>query len=186
MTNSNKIFDSWLVVQYQSGNEKGITLLVKRWNMRFCKHAYYYTRDLDSAKDIAQDSWSIIIKRIGSLKDTNKFGSWAMAIVTRKSIDWLRKQKRETVQKEIFHDNATVISTNDLVDDSENALILMRQLISQLPQEQKVVLTFFYTEEFTINEISEILKIPPGTVKSRLFKAREKLKQNLKNRNYEK
>ncbi|MCZ6593454.1 MAG: RNA polymerase sigma factor [Bacteroidetes bacterium] len=186
MTNSKKIFDSWLVVQCQSGNEKGMTLLVKRWHMRFCKHAFYYTKDLDSAKDIAQDSWSIIMKRIGGLKDTNKFGSWAMAIVTRKSIDWLRKQKRETIQKEIYHDNATIISTNDLVDGPENALILMRQLIAQLPKEQKVVLTFFYTEEFTINEISRILNVPSGTIKSRLFKAREKLKQRLKNRNYEK
>ena len=186
MTNSKKIFDSWLVSQYQSGNEKGMTLLVKRWHMRFCKHAYYYTKDLDSAKDIAQDSWSIIMKRIGSLKETNKFGSWAMAIVTRKSIDWLRKRNRETIQKEIYNDNATIISTNDLVEDSENALILMRQLIAQLPKEQQLVLTLFYLEEFRINEISRILNVPSGTVKSRLFKAREKLKQNLKNRNYEK
>jgi RNA polymerase sigma factor (sigma-70 family) len=186
MTNSNKIFDSWLVVQYQSGNEKGITLLVKRWHMRFCKHAYYYTKDLDSAKDIAQDSWGVIMKRIGSLKDTNKFGSWAMTIVTRKSIDWLRKRKKETTRKELYHDNDTVATTNDLVEDSENALNLIRQLITRLPKEQQLVLTLFYMEEFTINEISEILKIPSGTVKSRLFKAREKLKQILKNRNYEK
>jgi len=186
MTNSDKIFDSWLVVQCQSGNEKGMTLLVKRWHMRFCKHAYYYTKDLDNAKDIAQDSWGVIIKRIGSLKDTNKFGSWAMAIVTRKSIDWLRKRKRETVQKDLYHDNTTIINTDDIVEDSENALVLMKLLIAQLPKEQQIVLTFFYMEEFTINEISYILKVPSGTVKSRLFKAREKIKQNLKNRNYEK
>jgi RNA polymerase sigma-70 factor (ECF subfamily) len=186
MTNSNKIFDSWLVIQYQSGNEKGMTLLVKRWHMRFCKHAYYYTKDLDSAKDVAQDSWGVIMKRIGSLKDTNKFGSWAMAIITRKSIDWLRKRKRETTQKELYHDNATIISTNDIVEDSENALILMRQFIAQLPKEQQLVLILFYMEEFTINEISGILQVPSGTIKSRLFKAREKLKQSLKNRNYEK
>jgi RNA polymerase sigma-70 factor (ECF subfamily) len=62
----------------------------------------------------------------------------------------------------------------------------MRQLITQLPNEQQLVLTFFYMEEFTINEISGILQVPSGTIKSRLFKAREKLKQSLKNRNYEK
>lgn len=186
MTIINKIFDSWLVVQCQSGNDKGMTLLVKRWHKKFCKHAFYYTKDLDSAKDIAQDSWSIIMKRIGSLKDTNKFGSWAIAIVTRKSVDWLRKHKKETTQKELYHDNATIISSDDFVEDSENALILMRQLIAQLPKEQQLILAFFYTEEFTINEISEILKVPAGTVKSRLFKVREKLIQSLKNRNYEK
>ena len=186
MNKPEKIFDALLVKECQSGNTDAVNLLVKRWHVKLCKQAYWYTKDRAVAKDIVQDGWSVILKRIGSLSDPYSFGSWAMRIVVRKSIDWLRKQKTELNHLKQYHESNTISNVDDHATFAEDRHALLRNAIKKLPEEQQMVLHMFYLHEHSLREISTTLKIPSGTVKSRLFKAREKLKQLLKNRNYEK
>ncbi|WP_273277098.1 RNA polymerase sigma factor [Maribacter polysiphoniae] len=96
----NKIFDALLVLQYQSGDKKALGMLVKRHHTKFCGHANWYLGDLDASKDVVQDCWGIIINKLGNLRDPNSFSSWAMRIVTRKSIDFLKqnRNKREKLR----------------------------------------------------------------------------------------
>ena len=75
------ISDSDLVLEFQSGNKEALNQLVKRWHKTFCKKAYWLVKDADIAKDIAQDSWGVIIKKIDTLKKIESFGSWALRIV---------------------------------------------------------------------------------------------------------
>lgn len=186
MTQPNKIFDALLVLECQAGSKKAMTLLVKRWHAKLCKQAYWYTKDSDQAKDIAQDSWGVILNKIQFLKDPNSFGSWAITITTRKSIDWLRKQKKERNNLETNYDLPhQTVDNNDTVA-IDPILLMVRSSIKELPQKQQIVLHLFYLEEFSIKQIADALGISTGTVKSRLFTAREKLKTILKNRNYEK
>ena len=186
MTNTDKILDSWLVLQCQTGNKKATGLLVKRWHKKLCKQSYWYTKDMDMAKDIVQECWSIIINKIHILKDTNSFGSWALSIVTRKTIDKLRKHQREFKNLENYYDTATNTINDNNDDNTENVLVILRKSIKKLPEQQQAVLHLFYLEELTIKEISKIMQLPLGTIKSRLFNAREKLKIILKNRYHEK
>ena len=185
MNQPEKIFDALLVLECQAGSKKAMTLLVKRWHPKLCKQAYWYTKDSDQAKDIAQDSWNVILNKIQFLKDPSSFGSWAMKITTRKSIDWLRKQKKtqDTINNSFELANATI---GDDVASIDSNVLKIKELISKLPQKQQMVLHLFYLEEFSINQISMALEISTGTVKSRLFTAREKLKAIIKNRNHEK
>ncbi|WP_106794888.1 RNA polymerase sigma factor [Aquimarina sp. Aq78] len=183
MTNTNKTIDSLLVLQCQSGSKKAVTLLVKRWHTKLCKQAYWYTRDMEISKDIAQDSWSTIFLKINSLKDSNSFGSWALTIVTRNAINWLRKHKKEVEHLQAYKD----CNTNRIEDDvqnNQNTMVLLKNSIKKLPYNQQLVLNLFYIEEYSIKQISDIINVSTGTVKSRLFTAREKLKLILKNRNH--
>ena len=183
MGDTNKIFDALLVLQYQSGNKKAFSLLVKRYHLKMCKHAYWYLHDLDISQDIVQESWGIIYKKMGNLRDANSFGSWAMRIVTRKSLDYLNKAKREwVVLKEIAHDN-----TEDDAEDHKAPLLLkLRKAIKSLPEDHAQVLRLFYIEDYSIKEIGSILELATGTVKSRLYHAREKLKTIVKQEDHEK
>lgn len=186
MNKPEKIFDALLVKEYQSGNTKAVALLVKRWHVKLCKQAFWYTKDAAVAKDIAQDGWGIILKSLGGLRDPYCFGSWATRIVVRKSIDWLRQQKKEQNQLKLYYESTT-ISIVDADQTSANPNhVLIRKAIKGLPEEQQLVLLMFYIHEQSLAEIASILNIPAGTVKSRLFTAREKLKKIVKNRNYEK
>ena len=177
--NPNEIPDGWLVQKYQSGHKNALALLVKRWHLKLCKQAYWYTKDFDTAKDIAQDSWKVIIIKLDSLQDANKFGGWALSIVNRKSIDWIRKQKRTKNNLEAYEQ--TFKLTNDIEGVTEdNYSKITLNAISELPENQRVVLRMFYLQSYSIIQISEFLKISKGTVKSRLFYAREKLKTTIK------
>ena len=182
MKNAKKIFEGLLVLQYLSGSKKAFSLLVKRYNSKMCNHAYWFIYDKDIAKDIVQDSWGIIIKKLPYLKKPNSFGSWAMQIVTRKSIDYLNKNNRDREKLKDYYNEPKV--DNDL-DHKESDLIKVHEAIKGLPQDQQVVLRLFYLEEYSLKEISEILDKSEGTVKSRLYHAREKLKTILKNRNHD-
>lgn len=174
---SNKIFDALLVLQYQSGDKKAMGMLVKRHHNRFCSHANWYLSDLDASKDVVQDCWSIIINKINSLRDPNSFSSWAMRIVTRKSIDFLKqnKSKREKL-KQYQYTNS--VETN--IDVKNTEIKKLQQAIKSLSKDQQIVLRLFYTQEYSLLEISSILDISVGTVKSRLYHSRERLKTILK------
>ena len=185
MTNPHKIFDGLLVMQGQNGNKKAISLLVKRWHKKLCKQAFWYTKDMDLAKDVAQDSWGVILKNLKSLKDPNSFGSWALTITTRVAIDGIRKSKKERDHLKTQYDTLGETTHGIGIDDTDDPIMSLRKAIKELPQNQQIILNLFYLEEFSIQKISDILDIVPGTVKSRLFTAREKLKIILKNRNYE-
>lgn len=194
MNKPDKIFDGLLVLQFKTGDQKAFGLLVKRWNLKLCNQAFWYTNDADIAQDIVQESWTIIFKKINGLQEPNNFGSWALKIVSRKAIDWLRKNKREALNLNEYlnyrtnydtpeYDENIDYDTNLNLDNSTKIII---NGIKNLPKNQQIVLQLFYMQEYSLREIAEILSLSTGTVKSRLFYAREKLKQILKNRSHEK
>lgn len=174
---SRKVFDALLVIQYQSGDKRALELLVNRHHRKLCRHSYWYTHNLEISKDIVQDCWGIIIHKLGGLKDPNTFGSWAMRIVTRKSLDSLNKntyhrEKLKTYRAEHGEDGDE--------EERKSKIQKLQHAIPRLPNNQQVVLRLFYIEDYSLIEISGILEISVGTVKSRLFHAREKLKTILK------
>jgi len=177
------ILDSELVLDYQAGNKKALALLVGRWHKKFCKKAFYVVKDADEAKDIAQDCWRTIMDKLGSLKDPNRFSGWAMRIVHTKSIDALRKKQKvwkgkDAYKNENSFDNEPYSERTQLKNELYKAIL-------ELPENQQHVIQLFYLNEYSLKQIAEILKIKAGTVKSRLFHAREKLKTTLKKLNYE-
>jgi len=173
---TSRAFDALLVLQYQSGDKNALGILVNRHHKRFCSHAYWYTHDLDIAKDVVQESWGIIIKKLAGLRDPNCFSSWAMKIVTRKSLDILKQYG--TRKSHLKYDQLESEYEEEEAQGSE--VLKLRDAIKQLPNDQQMVLRLFYTQEYSLREISGILDVSVGTVKSRLFHAREKLKRILK------
>ena len=171
--------DRFLIQQYLKGNKSVLPLLVKRYHKIFCQKAFWITKDKGLAKDVAQDSWITIIDKLKSLKNTDSFKSWALRIVYTKAVD---KLKNRTKENKNFDLNKTEAVFQKFGDD--NSAVVKWKLLKafrDLPKGKQEIIRLFYTEEYSIYEISNFLKIPVGTVKSRLFKAREKLKIIMKN-----
>lgn len=172
--------DAELVKQYQSGDTKALSKLVKRWHRKFCEKSYWIIKDKDIAKDIAQDSWRAVIKSIDKLQEAEKFEAWALRIVYFKSIDYLKDSIKERArQQDIFYSKQTDEVTENTTNDPSLKEALLRA-VSELKAHQQTVIKLFYVEEYSLKEISELLNISIGTTKSRLFHAREKLKTILK------
>jgi len=171
-----KIFDGLLVLQYRTGNKKALSQLVKRHHKNMCAQAYWYTKNSDVSEDIVQDCWGIIMNKLEGLREPNSFGSWALRIVTRKSLDYVNRNAKQVKQRK----TETFVDDDESDGFNEDKRQDVRNAIARLPEEQQIVLRLFYTQEYALKEISEILEISVGTVKSRLFHAREKLKTILK------
>ena len=153
-------------------------LLVNRYHNKMCSHAYWYLHDFDTAQDIVQDCWGTIINKLHGLKDPNSFGSWAMRIVTRRSLDFLNRNSR---QRKKLREYRPAQENVQQLEGRDEDIHRLKKAIKSLVEEQQVVLRLFYTEDYSLKEIADILDISIGTVKSRLFHAREKLKTILNN-----
>jgi len=183
MRNSEQIFDELLVLNAQSGDKAAFGLLVKRWHDRVCRQINWMVHDKDLAQDLGQECWISIGKSITKLDDPNKFGSWLLRIAHNKTVDYLRKNKRhQEILNEISLDNRDRETAIDV--DKEALYAKLQTALSVLDQGHKQVLKMHYLNGISVLQISEILAIPMGTVKSRLFKARQQMR-NIINQNKE-
>ncbi len=185
MGKQDKIMDSLLVISYKAGDRKAMDLLVHRWNGKLCAHAYGYVKDWSLAKDVTQDTWSSILRKIHMLRDSNSFGSWAMTITSRKALDVISKHKKR--KKDVTTKFWEEQQLQDEIEGSKEAKInSIKTVMATLPMDQKMVLRLFYLEEYSLKEISTITNASVNTVKTRLFRAREKIRDELKRVHYEK
>jgi len=178
MHKKNQISDGTLVTRYVEGDQTALAMLVQRFHKTFCNHAYWIVKDADAAKDIAQDSWNLIINKLHTLKDVDYFKSWALRIVHRKALDWTKGVSKQTKQHEAYK---VTKSIQDIPSEDRSSLQQkLLKAIQELPIHQQQVIQLFYVHEYSLKEISEIIQISEGTAKSRLYHAREKLKTILK------
>ena len=165
---SEQLVDEILVMDAQTGSAKAMEILVSRWQKRLWSHAYRLTSDAEAAWDVTQQSWLGIIKGLRKLHDPAKFKAWAYRITTNKSMDWIKKAK---AARRI---NVEEVQNRQHEDQAEMGV---KELMEKLDVKKKVVLSLYYFEQLSIPEIGIALKIPAGTVKSRLHKARNELKE---------
>jgi len=178
MNKSQNPTDRFLILQYREGNTSVLPALVKRYHKIFCERAYWITKDKEAAKDIAQESWIIIINKLHTLENVDSFKSWALRIIYTRAIDGIKGRNKENENLKSVRVFEANIQSNE--DESNLIHTSLLKAIRKLPREKQIIIRLFYAEEYSIIEISSFLNIPIGTVKSRLFKAREKLKLILK------
>jgi len=163
-----QLIDEILVMDCQSGSVKALETLVARWQKRLWKYAYRLTGNSEAAWDITQESWLGIIKGLRRLHDPARFRSWAYRIVTHKASDWIRKNR---ASKHIRLDDV-----QDHHEVRESKDVGIKELLEKLDMRKRSVLSLYHFEQLSIQEIGVALKIPKGTVKSRLHSARKELK----------
>lgn len=173
-SSSSSVLDEYLVIESRLGDAQAFSRLVRRWHPRFLRHAHGFTRDMDAARDVTQDSWIAIMRGLRSLRDPALFRAWAFRIVANKARDWVR---REQARRRAGED-VEVAETSD-PSRSSGANRRLRAALESLEPGQRTVLTRFYLEEMSVREIADSLDIPAGTVKSRLFYARNALRDAL-------
>jgi len=164
---SEQIIDEILVIDCQAGRAQAMEILVSRWHKRLWQHAYRLVGDSDAAWDITQQSWLTIIKGLRKLREPAHFRAWAYRITTSKAVDWIRKDQRRK------HVSIEAIQSQSSEAARDTGL---KELLEKLDVKKKVVLSLYYFEQLTVTEISAALKIPKGTVRSRLHSARDELK----------
>ena len=171
----NQIYDELLVIKCKLGDSAAFNELVGRWQNRLWRYACRVAGSESAAWDIVQETWYGIIKDIRKLEDASVFPQWAFRIVNNKCVDWGRKQRRrERLNNELIKQGKN--ESGEKQNDGEKTESLWAA-IEMLSTERRALLELRYHEGFDISQIAEILAVPEGTVKSRLNRTLEKLKQ---------
>ena len=169
-----QIYNELLVIKSQQGDRDAFDELVGRWQKRLWNYAYRVTGSESAAWDIVQESWHGIIKGIRKLNDVAVFGSWAFRIVNNKCSDWLRRQRQQhKLDDELVKNIREESDKSDSNDKSE----LLLEAVRKLSPERRALVTLRYREGFDIEQIAQIIGVPEGTVKSRLHRTLNQLKE---------
>jgi RNA polymerase sigma factor (sigma-70 family) len=172
--------DELLVQRYRKGEKEALTMLIRRFHPKLIRIIRYQIHDNGPAEEIAQECWYQIIKRLPELELKISFTAWASCIARRKAIDWIREQQRHRNRIGKIRESNTLVTESTEPDDTGDILENLRTGINQLPSTQRIVLEMFYLDGMNLDKISEVLGVPKGTIKSRLFYARENLKLLIK------
>jgi len=177
-SSSSSVLDEYLVIQSRLGDSRAFARLVRRWHPRFVRYAYGFTRDMDAARDVAQESWMAVMRGLRSLRDPARFRAWAFGIVANKARDWVRREQARRAREDAGA-AAGVDAVGSDAGPREAAVRRIRAGLARLEPGQRTLLTRFYLDEMSVRELAESLDVPVGTIKSRLFYARNALRAAL-------
>ncbi|MFJ8461909.1 sigma-70 family RNA polymerase sigma factor [Lysinibacillus xylanilyticus] len=163
-----------LVKKAQKGNDKAYLMLFQQYEADIYRMAYVYVKNKDDALDLVQEVAYQSFKKISTLKKPEYFKTWLMKITINCALSLINKNKKVIPLNLDFE----VLTGSE---DEDIALTLsLHKLIDTLKEDEKSIILLKYYDDRTLKEISEILDIPLGTAKSVLYRALDKLRQNLK------
>lgn len=165
--------DEWLAVRCQLGEREAFDELVDTWHGPLWRYARRMTGSDDAAGETMQDVWLRVLRGVGRLREPASLRAWLFGIARRVLMDRLRMQYAEP--STVDADDAQ-LAAPDMGDDIEGQLDLMRGAMERLPATEREVLTLFYLCELSLVDVASVLGVPVGTVKSRLFRARQMLR----------
>ena len=169
-----QIDDELLVIRCQLGERRAFDELVARWATPVAGYARHVSEDGDAAAELTQDIWLRVLRGIHRLHDPARFRSWLFGIAHRAFIDTLRRRYRAFPPS---GDDADQLAEEEPPEDHDREA--MERGLARLPPVEREILTLFYLQELTIEETAAALSVPPGTVKSRLHRARRLLRLEL-------
>ena len=180
--------DEELILAFQNGDRNAFNQIVERYKDKLSNFLYRFTYDIDSAQDLAQDTLLKVYIKKDSYKEIAKFSTWIYTIASNLAKTELRKIKRRktyTISALSTDDREFVIHQSDAesFEDEEDTLVsgkILQKCLNILDDEFKNIIILRDIQELSYDEISKILKIPLGTVKSRINRGRFKLKDLLK------
>lgn len=171
-----------LVKQAQKGDEEAFCALITGYEKRIYNIAYKFMRNEYDAQDAAQDSIIKMYTHIQKFSFQSAFSTWMYRVTANTCLDMLRKRKPDTGIEE-FERLAVSNEGNPLEDTVNNELgDSIKAAIKLLPEKYIPIIVLKDMEGLKYEEIAAVMQISVGTVKSRISRAREKLRDILKSR----
>jgi RNA polymerase sigma-70 factor, ECF subfamily len=164
------------VLQAQQRCTKAFERLMSLYERPLLYYIRRQVRDINRAQDISQETWLAVWKALPRLKNSRSFRPWLYQIARQRvMLDYRQSTRREfEMCEEIISD---VTSDTEADIDSDLQVCDLRRAIDRLAASRREVIILHYVSEFSVEEISAVLGCPVGTVKSRLYHARQELKQ---------
>jgi RNA polymerase sigma-70 factor (ECF subfamily) len=178
-----------LISQALNGNQKAYASLVSRHRSAIFHIIFKIVKDKEAANDLVQETFMKAFSSLATYRSEYRFSTWLYKIAANSSIDFLRKRRIHVLSLDRpveTNDGSMEIEIPDYSYHPEQDLVRKQQRISieeaiaSLPDKYREVIVFRHQEDKSYEEIADLLNIPVGTVKARIFRARELLKKKLK------
>ncbi len=176
--------DAELIQRTLEGDQDAFGSLVKKYQKGVHALAWRKVGDFHIAQEITQDAFLKAYQKLSTLKNRNAFSGWVYVIVARMSKDWLRKNRLPmdpldtTDVSEVDHVSySRYTAEKQAAEADETRREIVKELLKKLPESERTVITLHYLGEMTVKAVAEFLGVSQNTVKSRLNRARNRLRK---------
>jgi RNA polymerase sigma factor (sigma-70 family) len=178
-----KLTDIELIDQSLAGNQAAYADLVKRHQRFVFTLALRFAKGREDAEEITQDCFVKAYRSLASFQRQSKFSTWLYSIVYTTAMTFLRKKRVDTTSIDnedtyIQLENHTSGLENNMAENKSRSFYV-NQAIEQLLPDDAMIITLFYKAEQSLEEIAQAMGMEANTVKVRLFRARQRLKEKL-------
>lgn len=182
-----KVTDETLIARFQQGDVQAFDVLVRRYKDQLLNYVFRFVGNRTDAEDIVQETFLRVFKNKHYYKEIAKFSTWVYTIAGNLAKTELRRRKRRKifsvsnfVNDERDYDIPDTARNPEQRVDGSIKDDYIQNAIEKLPSKFKEVILLRDVQGFAYEEISQILSIPLGTVKSRVNRGRLKLQEDLK------
>lgn len=165
-----------------NGDTSAFRFLVEKYQGMVHTIAYKIMGNMEDAEDVAQE---VFIKSFKSLKSYNfqsRFSTWLYRIAYNQSIDTIKKRKNRKHNLDLekaYENSAAHVASSESVIDQKLLQSILKKLIDQLPEEERMIVLLYYFDEQPLKEIAEVIGIKENNVKIKLHRVRSKLEKQL-------
>ncbi|MFC6266753.1 RNA polymerase sigma factor [Frigoriflavimonas asaccharolytica] len=165
---------------HKRGHEKGLRLMMDTYQSRLYWHIKRLMDDHALAQDVLQDTFIKAYQNIEKFKKESQLYTWLYRIATNESLQQLNKMKKlqKADENAEYHLMNLVAETNE--SDSIEILEILEKAIQTLPEKQKLVFMMRYYDELSYEDISQIVDMSVGTLKTNYHYAKQKIEEYIK------
>jgi len=189
MSESERSIDQKLVVRVQKGDKTAFDLLVRKYQHKVAKLVSRYVRDRREVEDVTQEAFIKAYRAIGGFRGESAFYTWLYRIAVNTAKNYLESQSRRPPGSDMEIEGAELIESGAGLRDQatpERQMLTneiastVHRVLEHLPPDLRTAITLREIEGMSYEEIAEVMDCPIGTVRSRIFRAREAIDQELR------
>jgi len=175
--------DQQLINAVLAGDTNSFSAIVDRYKDLVFTLAIRMLKHREEAEEVSQDTFIKVYNSLNKFKGDSKFSTWIYRIAYNSCLDRLKKYKREqnvvTIDEYTEHQVKTINNALDIMEQEERNLTI-KSCLDLLPSNDSAILTLFYFEELSLEEIAKVVGLNANNVKVKLFRSRKKLTKILK------
>ncbi len=177
--------DQYYITKVLEGDTNAFAVLVDRYKDLIFTLALRMIKNREEAEEVSQDTFIKVYKKLSKFKGDSKFSTWIYKVTYNTCLDKLKKLKRTqntvAIDEYTAHQVKTFDNALEALETAERKETI-RDCISLLPSEDGFLLTLYYFEEQSLEEIAKVVNLKPNNVKVKLFRSRKKLTTILRTR----
>ena len=186
---SERSIDQKLVARVQKGDKSAFDLLARKYQHKLAKLIARYVRDRREVEDVTQEALIKAYRAIGSFRGESAFYTWLYRIAVNTAKNYLESMGRRPPGSDMEIEGAELIESGESLRDqatperqalTDEIAATVHRVIEKLPEDLRTAITLRELEGLSYEEIAQMMDCPIGTVRSRIFRAREAIDQELR------